>query len=152
MPWMEDNEFVLNQQVLAMNYLLTAVTGLGYLALTWSTVVLLGGFVTSLELKDFWCLTLISLIQAARSGSVSCTALLLFISSRLIILLVPPSSRLHCRQSLSSPSFPISFSPLVSPAWSSLITRNEREHLHYISSLVTPTGSSMSWLTTSVPT
>ncbi|XBH58910.1 hypothetical protein VPH35_080263 [Triticum aestivum] len=47
-------------------YALMAVAGLGYLALTWSTVVLLGGFVTSLEEKDFWCLTGISMVQAAR--------------------------------------------------------------------------------------
>jgi hypothetical protein len=32
-----------------------------------STVVLLGGFVTSLQRTDFWCLTIISMIQLARS-------------------------------------------------------------------------------------
>ncbi|CAO2140713.1 unnamed protein product [Urochloa humidicola] len=46
-------------------YLIMAMTGLGYLALTWSTVVLLGGFVTALQKKDFWCLTIISMLQAA---------------------------------------------------------------------------------------
>ncbi|KAG2563769.1 uncharacterized protein LOC120645929 [Panicum virgatum] len=56
----------LNTYVLAQTYLLRAVTGLGYLALTWSTVVLLGGFVTSLLKTDFWCITVISMIQAAR--------------------------------------------------------------------------------------
>jgi len=61
----------LNTYVLAQTYLLRAVTGLGYLALTWSTVVLLGGFVTSLLKTDFWCITVISMIQAARS--VICT-------------------------------------------------------------------------------
>jgi hypothetical protein len=50
-----------------MTYLLMAMTGLGYLALTWSTVVLLGGFVTALQRKDFWSLTVISMLQAARS-------------------------------------------------------------------------------------
>ncbi|KAM3300170.1 hypothetical protein ACQJBY_041282 [Aegilops geniculata] len=58
-------EVSLNSYVLLQAYILMAVTGLGYLALTWSTVVLLGGFVTSLGNKDFWCLTCISLVQAA---------------------------------------------------------------------------------------
>ncbi|KAK3118053.1 hypothetical protein QOZ80_9BG0693540 [Eleusine coracana subsp. coracana] len=41
-----------------------AMAVMAYLAFTWSTVVLLGGYVTSLEKKDFWCLTLISLLEA----------------------------------------------------------------------------------------
>jgi hypothetical protein len=57
----------LNTYVLAKTYNLMAVTGLGYLAFTWSTVVLLGGFVTALQRKDFWIITIISMIQAARS-------------------------------------------------------------------------------------
>jgi hypothetical protein len=57
----------LKEYVLLQAYLLMAVTGLGYLALTWSTVVLLGGFVGTLGKKDFWCLTAISMILAARS-------------------------------------------------------------------------------------
>ena len=56
-----------NRYVSIQTYLLLALTGSGYLALTWSTVVLLGGFVTTLERKDFWCLTIISMMQAARS-------------------------------------------------------------------------------------
>uniref|UniRef100_A0A452ZX76 Uncharacterized protein n=1 Tax=Aegilops tauschii subsp. strangulata TaxID=200361 RepID=A0A452ZX76_AEGTS len=60
-------EMSLNSYALLQAYVLMAVTGLGYLALTWSTVVLLGGFVTSLGKKDFWCLTSISMVQAARS-------------------------------------------------------------------------------------
>ncbi|XP_048551316.1 uncharacterized protein LOC125530940 [Triticum urartu] len=59
-------EVSLNSYVLLQTYILMGVTGLGYLALTWSTVVLLGGFVTSLGNKDFWCLTGISMVQAAR--------------------------------------------------------------------------------------
>lgn len=57
----------LNTFVLVQTYVLKAMTGLGYLALTWSTVVLLGGFVTALGKYDFWSLTVISLLQAARS-------------------------------------------------------------------------------------
>nr|CAB3491187.1 unnamed protein product [Digitaria exilis] len=49
-------EVSLNSYVLVQTYLLRAVTGLGFLALTWSTLVHLGGSVTSLG-KDFWCLT-----------------------------------------------------------------------------------------------
>jgi hypothetical protein len=36
------------------------VNSLAYLSLTWSTVVLLGGFVSVLKLIDFWFLTAIS--------------------------------------------------------------------------------------------
>uniref|UniRef100_A0A453HJY2 Vesicle transport protein n=1 Tax=Aegilops tauschii subsp. strangulata TaxID=200361 RepID=A0A453HJY2_AEGTS len=60
-------EMSLNRYAAMQAYLLMGVTGLGYLALLWSTVVLLGGFVTALGKKDFWCLTAISMIQAARS-------------------------------------------------------------------------------------
>ncbi|CAN6342956.1 unnamed protein product, partial [Urochloa humidicola] len=54
------------RRVTGTTYILMAVTGLGYLALMWSTGVLLGGFVTVLQKKDFWCITVISLTQAAR--------------------------------------------------------------------------------------
>ncbi|XP_020194672.1 uncharacterized protein [Aegilops tauschii subsp. strangulata] len=56
----------LNHYVLWQTYVLMAVRGLGYLALLWSTVVLLGGFVTLLRRKDFWCLATISMLQASR--------------------------------------------------------------------------------------
>ena len=64
-PWPE--EIWLNRITMVRAYLLKVVTGIGYLALTWSTVVLLGGFFTALGKKDFWCLTFISMIQAAGS-------------------------------------------------------------------------------------
>lgn len=59
-------EWSLNAYVLFQTYVLMALTGLGYLALMWSTVVLLGGFVNSLGTKDFWCLTAISMMLVAR--------------------------------------------------------------------------------------
>ncbi|KAF0895095.1 hypothetical protein E2562_006802 [Oryza meyeriana var. granulata] len=57
----------INRYVLLQTCVLMAVRGTAFLALTWSTVVLLGGFVTLLQKKDFWYLTLISLIQSSRS-------------------------------------------------------------------------------------
>jgi hypothetical protein len=40
--------------------------GLGFLALLWSTVVLLGGFVNVLRIKEFWVLTGLSILMACR--------------------------------------------------------------------------------------
>ncbi|KAI6693186.1 hypothetical protein NL676_020896 [Syzygium grande] len=43
-----------------------AATGLGALGFIWATVVLLGGFATTLENNDFWFITIILLIEGAR--------------------------------------------------------------------------------------
>ncbi|KAG6526117.1 uncharacterized protein LOC122047377 [Zingiber officinale] len=43
-----------------------AASGLGTLGFIWATVVLLGGFAIALERKDFWCITIILLIEGAR--------------------------------------------------------------------------------------
>ncbi|KAL6868247.1 hypothetical protein ACP4OV_015092 [Aristida adscensionis] len=53
-----------NIYVHARAYTSMAVKGSGYLALTWATVVLLGGFVSSLNKEEFWCLTAINGLQA----------------------------------------------------------------------------------------
>lgn len=43
-----------------------AASGLGTLGFIWATVVLLGGFAIALRRKDFWCITIILLIEGAR--------------------------------------------------------------------------------------
>jgi hypothetical protein len=53
-------ERLINDYLLLESAARKVATGLAYLLLTWSTVVLLGGFVSVLKLIDFWCLAAIS--------------------------------------------------------------------------------------------
>ena len=45
-------------------YVLMGLKGSGALVVLWATVVLLGGFVSKLEAKDFWYITFIAFVQA----------------------------------------------------------------------------------------
>lgn len=57
---------LINDYAVIQDTLRKIATGLAYLSLTWSTVVLLGGFVSVLKLIDFWFLTAISTTFAVK--------------------------------------------------------------------------------------
>ncbi|XP_037487980.1 uncharacterized protein LOC119366357 isoform X1 [Triticum dicoccoides] len=56
---------IINRYAVVMAYIRLGLKGIGALALLWATVVLLGGFVSSLEGDDFCYVTVIAFIQAA---------------------------------------------------------------------------------------
>lgn len=54
----------INRYAVIRTYVLMGLKGTGALVVLWATVVLLGGFVSKLEKKDFWYITFISFVQA----------------------------------------------------------------------------------------
>jgi hypothetical protein len=55
----------INRYAVLLTYVLMGLRGMGGLELLWASVVLLGGFVSALNKKDFWYITFIALVQAA---------------------------------------------------------------------------------------
>jgi hypothetical protein len=65
-PLSQVTELQLNICMVSEMFVQILATGLGALAFVWATVVLLGGFSTSLHRADFWVITAIVFIQTAR--------------------------------------------------------------------------------------
>jgi len=76
-----------NSYGLLIGYLSMAVKGLGFLVLTWTTVVLLGGYVSTLHKKDFWSLAFITLVQTAGIFDVLLTEKLSYIWDSVLAVL-----------------------------------------------------------------
>ncbi|CAN6295007.1 unnamed protein product [Urochloa humidicola] len=64
--WREPPEKRLTLFALRLAVLEKAASGLGKLDFVWATVVLLGGFASSLKITDFWCVTVILVGEGAR--------------------------------------------------------------------------------------
>lgn len=59
-------ERLINDYAVVQEAVRKMVTGVAFLAVSWSTVVLLGGFVTELPAMEFWFVAIMSLVLASR--------------------------------------------------------------------------------------
>uniref|UniRef100_A0A8R7VHQ3 Transmembrane protein n=1 Tax=Triticum urartu TaxID=4572 RepID=A0A8R7VHQ3_TRIUA len=56
---------IINKYAVVAAYVRITLKSIGALLLLWATVVLLGGFVSSMKKGDFWTVTIIAFVQAA---------------------------------------------------------------------------------------